>query len=190
MKESRWNSEANWNTPAPGELELVRRFLNTWRIDADTREPADELPWLLEDHQAWEKRFPGWPPGSGDTEDLLVRLRDDLRAALGAAEGWTEALNRWLRGYPLVARVVEEEGPSVRYELGPEAGFAGRVLATVARGVEDGTFSRIKACPDCQWIFYDKSRSRTRVWCGMYAGNGGRACGTISKVSRYRQRQR
>ena len=190
MKESRWNSEASWNTPAPGELELVRRFLNTWRIDADTREPADELRWLLADRRAWEKRFPGWPPGSGDTEDLLVRLRDDLRGALGAAEGWTEALNRWLGGYPLVARVVEEEGLSVRYEPEAEAGFAGRVLATVARGVEDGTFSRIKACPDCHWIFYDKSRSRTRVWCGMYAGDGGRACGTISKVSRYRQRHR
>jgi hypothetical protein len=49
VAESRWDSESNWNTPAPGELELVRRFLNTWRIPEEkiadgTREPADELP--------------------------------------------------------------------------------------------------------------------------------------------------
>jgi hypothetical protein len=191
MRESRWNSEANWNTPAPGELELVRRFLNTWRIDAGTRQPADELPWLLRDPRAWEERFPGWPPGSGDTEDLLARLREDLRRSLGAPEGWTEALNGWLGGYPLVARVVEEDGSvSVRYEPGPEADFAGRVLAAVPSNIADDTFFRLKACPDCRWVFYDKSRSRTRVWCGMYAGEGGRACGTISKVRRYRQRHK
>ena len=193
MRESRWNSEADWNTPAPGELELVRRFLNTWRIDAGTREPADELPWLLNDLRAWEERFPIWTPGlpGGEGGELLARLREDLREALGAPQGWTEALNGWLEGCPLVARVVEEDGgASVRYEPGPEAGLGGQVLAAVARSIEDGTFSRLKACPDCQWVFYDKSRSKTRVWCGMYAREGGRACGTISKVRRYRQRHK
>jgi hypothetical protein len=194
MRESRWKGEANWNTPAPGELELVRRFLNTWRIDDGTRQPADELPWLLKDRRAWEERFPTWAarsPGE-DTGELLVRLREDLRGALGTPEGWTGSLNGWLGGYPLVAWVVEEGGggASVRYEPAPQAGFAGRVLAAVARSVEDGTFFRLKACPDCRWVFYDKSRSRTRVWCGMYAGEGGRACGTISKVRRYRQRRK
>jgi hypothetical protein len=191
VSQSRWNSESNWNTPAPGELELVRRFLNTWRIDAGTREAADELPWLLKDRRAWEERFPGWPPGGEDNRELLARLREDLRGMLGAPEGWTERLNGWLGEYPLVARVVEVDvGASVRYEPAPEAGFAGRVLAAVARSVEDGIFSRLKACPDCRWVFYDKSRSRTRVWCGMYAGEGGRACGTIAKVRRYRQRRK
>ena len=197
MGESRWNDEANWNTPAPGELEFVRRFLNTWRIpaeeiDAGTREPADELPWLLGDRRAWEERFSGWTPGPGDSERLLARLREDLRGALGAPEGRVETLNGWFEGYPLVARVVEEDGggASVRYEPAPEAGFAGRVLSAMARSIEGGTFSRLKACPDCRWIFYDKTRSKTRVWCGMYAGEGGRACGTISKVRRYRQRRK
>ena len=30
-------SESNWNSPAPGELDFVRRFLNTWRIPDGTR---------------------------------------------------------------------------------------------------------------------------------------------------------
>jgi hypothetical protein len=189
--ESRWNSEADWNTPAPGELEFVRRFLNTWRIAGGTREEADELPRLLGDRGAWEERFPGWPLGPEDSEDLLARLRGDLRGALDAPEGWAVELNAWLRGYPLVARVSDGGGrPSVRYEPSSEGGFAGRVLATVAKSVGDGTWERLKACPDCRWVFYDKSRSKTRVWCGMYAGEGGRACGTISKVRRYRQRSR
>lgn len=196
MDGSRWDSEGSWNTPAPGELEFVRRFLNTWRIPDEkisdgTREPADELSRLLEDRRAWERRFPGWPLATRETGDLLARLRGDLRVALGTPEGWTDTLNEWLAGYPLVARVTEVDGEAaVRYEPSPEAGFAGRVLAATARSIGDGTFSRLKACPDCRWIFYDKSRSRTRVWCGMYAGDGGRACGTISKVRRYRQRRK
>jgi hypothetical protein len=31
---------------------------------------------------------------------------------------------------------------------------------------------------------------RTRPTSGMYAGEGGRACGTIAKVRRYRQKRR
>ena len=102
-----------------------------------------------------------------------------------------ERLNGWLEGYPMVARVVEESGePSISYEPSPEAGIAGRILATVAKSVGESTWPRLKACPDCRWVFYDKSRSKTRVWCGMYAGEGGRACGTIAKVRRYRQRRK
>jgi hypothetical protein len=184
-------SESTWNAPAPGDLELVRRFLNTWKVPDGTRKPIDELSTLLRDPVVWEERFPHAPIGSENDEGLLKRLREDLRGVLDAMEGRAEKINGWLEDYPLIARVVEEEGEySVCYEPPPEAGFAGRVLAAVAEGVGDGTFSRLKACPDCRWVFYDRSRSKTRVWCGMYAGQGGRACGTIAKVKRYRQKRR
>jgi predicted RNA-binding Zn ribbon-like protein len=185
-------SESNWNAPAPGELELVRRFLNTWKVQDGSGEPVDELPDLLVDPGVWEERFPGWAPGPGETGEVLVRLRDGMRGMLGGSEGWAERLNGWLEDYPLVARVVVEDGgaASVRYEPAAETGFAGKALATVARSVDKGTFERLKSCPDCRWVFYDKSRSKTRIWCGMYAGEGGRACGTIAKVNRYRQKRR
>jgi predicted RNA-binding Zn ribbon-like protein len=60
----------------------------------------------------------------------------------------------------------------------------------IAQAVKEGTWGRLKACPDCRWAFYDHTRSKTKVWCGMLAGDGGRACGTIAKVRRYRQRRR
>jgi predicted RNA-binding Zn ribbon-like protein len=183
--------ESSWNAPAPGELELVRRFLNTWKIPNDTRVPTDLLPGLVRDPAAWAKEFPDAPLGPADAEELLIGLRDELRGILGEAEGWVDKLNRWLERYPLVARIRQVGGEaSVSYEPLVGGGFLGRILAVVVRGVDEGTFSRLKACPDCRWVFYDRSRSRTRVWCGMLAGDGGRACGTIAKVRRYRQRQR
>jgi predicted RNA-binding Zn ribbon-like protein len=172
-------------------LELVRRFLNTWKVPNDTRVPVDGLPGLLRDPSAREERFPGVPFGSGDTEELLAEMRDDLRGALGGAEGWEGVLDRWLRRYPMVARVRSEEGQAaVRYEATPEAGFAGWVASVVAQALEEGAWERLKICPDCRWVFYDRTRSKTKVWCGMFAGDGGRACGTIAKVKRYRQRRR
>jgi hypothetical protein len=183
--------KSSWNEPAPGELELLRRFLNTWKIPNDTRVPMDTLPGLLRDPSTWDKSFPGVPRGPGDDEDLLVRLRDDLRGALDRPQGWEETLNGWLGLYPVVARVANEAGEaSVRYETYPGTGFAGWVAAVIAQAVKEGTWGRLKACPDCRWVFYDHTRSKTKVWCGMLAGDGGRACGTIAKVRRYRQRRR
>lgn len=184
-------SESNWSTPAPGELELVRRFLNTWRIPGETRMPEDRLPALVRDRRAWREWFPNTPLGSHDTEDGLLRLRDDLREVVARTEGWPKRLNGWLAQFPMVAVVErgEDEQMSIRYDSSPEAGFEGLILSIVARSIDEGTWFRLKACPDCRHVFYDRSRSRTRVWCGMLAGDGGRACGTIAKVKRYRQKR-
>lgn len=184
--------KSSWNDPAPGDLEMVRRFLNTWKVPNDTRVPEDGLAGLLRDPRAREERFPGVPFGPRDNEGLLAGLRDDLRGTLDRPDGWEEALDGWLRRYPTVARVASggEGRATVIHEASPEAGFAGWVAATVARAIEEGTWERLKACPDCRWVFYDRTRSKTKVWCGMYAGEGGRACGTIAKVERYRRRRK
>ena len=64
-------------------------------------------------------------------------------------------------------------------------------MAAVVRAVQADEWPRLKACPDCRVVFYDHTRSRTKVWCGMLAGGPeGRACGTIAKVARYRRKQR
>lgn len=39
------------------------------------------------------------------------------------------------------------------------------------------TWRRLKACPDCRWVFYDHSRNGGKRWCLMYAGGpANRAC--------------
>lgn len=182
--------ESSWNSPAPGELEIVRCFLNTWKLPDGSREPVDELPGLVKDPDAWEARFPGGILAPEDTVELLRTLREDLRETLVGSEGWQGRINGWFERYPFVARVSEDNDVSLRYEPQAGGGFAGRILAAVAGSVGSGAWERLKVCPDCRWVFYDRSRSKTRVWCGMYAGDGGRACGSIAKVKRYRQRRR
>ena len=73
-----------------------------------------------------------------------------------------------------------------RHDVGPAGDFLAAVLAAVGAG----TWKRLKACPDCHWVFYDNTRNGSKRWCLMYAGGpDGRACGTIAKVRRYRTRQ-
>ncbi len=182
--------KGTYNAPAPGTLETVRHLMNTWLLPTATRVPVDKLPALVRDQEAWSRDFPDLPLGAGDTVELLVELRDDLRRMLGGS-GWPATFNRWLeRLPPMVEMVASADATLVRHTPAPSSGVAGWIVAVIVDAVADETWFRLKRCPDCQWVFYDRTRSRTKVWCDMLAGDaGGRSCGTIAKVRRYRKRQ-
>lgn len=145
---------------APGDLERIRELLNTWLIPNDTREPTDRLP--------------------AGTPIALRALRDDLRAIVERTEP-TALLNEWI------------ERLGVRPVVGDGLGFTsarkpGDLLVIVLRSLTDKTFERLKACPDCRWVFYDNTRNAGKRWCLMNAGGpAGRSCGSIAKVRRYRR---
>jgi predicted RNA-binding Zn ribbon-like protein len=182
--------KGTYNLPAPGRLESVRKLMNTWLLPSATRVPEDRLPALLRDQEGWRQTFPELPLGAGDSAELLVELRDELRQMVGG-DDWLETLRRWLERFPPVVDVVTSaEATTVQHAPQPDSGVAAWILAAVVDAISDDTWFRLKRCPDCQWIFYDRTRSRTKVWCDMLAGDaGGRSCGTIAKVRRYRERQ-
>lgn len=160
----------NMAEQAPGDLETVRTFLNTWEIPNDTREPVDRL-------EEWAAEFGG--------ADGLAKLRDDLRTALGQTHpvGLAGTLSR----YPLTVVLASSERP---VELAPvEPSTGGRLLALAVSAIADGQWHRLRACPDCQWVFYDSSRNASRTWCAMTSGGpSGRGCGSIAKTRAYRAR--
>lgn len=161
---------------APGRLELVRELLNSWRIPNDTRVPADLFGRTLAGRH-----------GASSREAAAVRaLRDDLRACVEAPDRAEARLNAWIRRLrvsPVVAK------GAVRFDS--RGATPGRILGIVLAAIADGQWPRLKACPDCRWVFYDHTRNGGKRWCLMNAGGPqGRACGTIAKVRRYRERQR
>jgi predicted RNA-binding Zn ribbon-like protein len=119
----------------------------------------------------------------------FVELRTALRESLGVER--PVALEGWLRRHPLRAEIsADPEAPAL--VLRPVDGSAvGHLLALVAEAVRAGQWARLKACPDCAWVFYDRSRNGGRRWCAMSAGGpDGRGCGSIAKVRAYRERKR
>ena len=168
---------------APGRLEQVRVFLNTWRVPHETRTPLDVLPDLLRDPGDWRAQIRDAPV---PRRDELVELTE-FRAALREALGQPGELRGWLERHPLHVAVGDS---GVRYVAGDDTAVAG-LLVLVVEAVADGGWARLKACPDCRNVFYDHSRNRSRTWCSMYAETpDGRACGSIAKVRAYRGRKR
>lgn len=69
-------------------------------------------------------------------------------------------------------------GPNLERPLWPIA-FAAFELLTR----EDLSRLRICAAADCDWLFFDESRNRSRKWCDM------NTCGNRAKIARYRERR-
>ena len=174
---------------APGELELVRRFVNTRDVEEGTDEldvPDSLLGWfvsmgLLDDKATADE---------GDLERALT-LREGLRSMLLASNGeGTEPadlreLNRVARGVCLRVRFDEAGGPALESEASGVSAALGSILAAVVRANDEGIWSRLKVCPNdaCQWAFYDRSRNRSGKWCTM------EVCGNRMKARAFRQRQ-
>ncbi len=163
---------------APGDLEQVRELLNSWWIPNDVRVPEDRFDAYVAAHH----------PGLPVSELRRLRaLRDDVRAVVEGA-ALLPSLDGWIPKLKVRPRLVDD-GHEVTFDAGESV--AGTLLSIVLRAVQNGTWPRLKACPDCRWVFFDPTRNGTKRWCLMNAGSpAGRACGTIAKVRRFRERQR
>jgi predicted RNA-binding Zn ribbon-like protein len=165
--------------PAPGRLEVVQRFVNT----VDHEHGREVL------HSAARLRAvlielglidPAVRVSEADLEHAL-ELREGLRRlALVNNEGVAEDA---VLEAELVVRVDGRQAvlePARRNVDGALADLVGIVYTAMA----DGTWSRLKACRRdvCHWLFYDRSRNRSAVWCQMAV------CGNRTKTKAYRAR--
>ena len=173
---------------APGQLELVRLFVNTFDAETgveDLSSPEALARWLV-DQKLLE---PGAELAGADLA-RAVELREALREALLANNdeplhaSTVARLNRALEGVALAPRISAD----CTVELEPAgAGLDGalaRIAAIIREATLTGEWARLKVCPadDCLWAFYDRSRNRSRTWCRM------EECGNRSKVRAYRAR--
>jgi len=174
--------------PAPGELEQVRAFINTWDADEDAEHlpgPAELRDWLVE-----QRLLAASDPVTAADHRHALEVREALRAVLLANSG----LDLDPGAGPVLDDAAVRARLGVRFagdgqvhtapEAGGVAGAMGRLLAIVAAAQDEGTWPRLKAClaDDCQWAFYDLSRNRSAVWCDM------KVCGNRQKVRSYRER--
>lgn len=179
--------------PAPGRLELVRRFANTddryGRRDA-LADPARAAAWLS------SRDLPGrdQPPTRAELDELL-ELRAILRDLAAANTGkhapssaCVVEFNRLASTRTCIVQLgfTESElfGAALLSGQPGIAAITAELIAAVHEAVLTGTWARLKACAnaDCRWLFYDTSRSRTGRWCSMAA------CGSLHKARTYRRR--
>ncbi|WP_438432718.1 CGNR zinc finger domain-containing protein [Gorillibacterium sp. sgz500922] len=169
------------NQEAPESLEIVRQFLNTWRIPKQTRIPADSLV-TKDDVRCFANQYFTKDLRVEDIEEVR-KLREELRLHLGSGD--LEFLAKWLEEYPVTLCIRDNQ-----LDYSATDSLCGRIIGMVMRAVSAGIWDRMKACPDCQWVFYDSTRNKGKIWCTMLASSPeGRSCGTIAKVKRWREKQ-
>jgi predicted RNA-binding Zn ribbon-like protein len=175
---------------APGELEHVRDFVNTFDLERDTDQlgsPAQLAAWLRERALAPSRLRP--------TRAELARaieLREALRAILLAHNrgelppaGAAQAVDDAARRARLRVRFDGAGGAALKPEAGGIDGALGRLLAIVHGAITQGTWERLKACREhsCEWAFYDHTKNRSGAWCAM------QVCGNRAKARAYRARR-
>jgi predicted RNA-binding Zn ribbon-like protein len=173
---------------APGDLELVRDFVNTLDVLPSTDEienPHSLASWLA------EHRLVPTPPALTDEDLARARsLRKALRAFLLANAGFplaseaAEAFDDAAATGRLRARANE----AGRLELLPDEADGldhaiGRLLSIVFAAQENRTWPRLKACAECHWALYDHTRNQSAAWCGSQ-------CGARVRARRHRRRRR
>jgi predicted RNA-binding Zn ribbon-like protein len=165
--------------PAPGRLALVQRFVNT--VDFEHGREQLHTPARL---QALLLELGLLDAGVRVTEadlERALKIREGLR---GLALANNEGVDDSVLEAELVVRIDGRDGvlePARRNVDGALADLIGVVYTAMA----DGTWSRLKACRRevCHWLFYDRSRNRSAVWCQMAV------CGNRTKTRAYRARR-
>jgi len=175
--------------PAPGDLALVQRFLNT----VDLEEERDEFG-TTDGFSAWLREAKLLGEGESASEEergRAVAVREALRGLTLANNGGplypvdVATLNRAAAEHTLRLRFLAPRTARLESEhSGAESALA-RILSLVFTAMVDGSWARLKACRrhSCRWAFYDHSKNRSSSWCSMAV------CGNRTKAETYRRRR-
>jgi predicted RNA-binding Zn ribbon-like protein len=174
---------------APGRLELLQRFLNTWNHELPSDwdrlgTPAKARAWLR-----GKNLVPASTHVTARDAARLRELREALRSLVVANHTTSPppaavaALRRTSRSANL--RVELEDSGRTRLE--PTRSGVEAVVATMLGIVHEAhllrTWPRLKGCRQCGYAFFDRSKNRSASWCAMSI------CGNRTKNRTYRRRR-
>src|SRR5919198_3454649 len=182
--------EPGGRAKAPGRLELLQRFINSYNHDFPREWDRIGTP---ERARAWlrEKRLVA--PGDRISEADAARLRE-LREAIRAlaianhggqpAATATDVVRR-LSGVAQLTVAVDDAG---RTALEPARrgvdGAVATLLGILHEAQLTGQWARMKGCRQCGYAFFDRSKNRSAAWCAMSI------CGNRTKNRAYYRRRR
>ena len=174
---------------APGRLELLQRFINSYNHDFPREWDRLGTP---EKARAWLQRKRLVGPEVRISAADAARLRE-LREAIRALT----IANQAGRPDPASAGIVRRASRTARLRVAVDDG--GRTVLEPDRPTVDGAVAallgilheaqltgqwpRLKGCRQCGYAFFDRSKNRSAAWCAMSI------CGNRTKNRAYRRRR-
>lgn len=164
-----------------------------WRGSGRTEDRLDNPEWLRAFLTRWGLDRAGTPDAGAraslkELRSLMRRIVETVSGGRDPSAGDLSHLNQVLAAAPSVFRLIRS-GSRYEMEEAPLARDWNWVRAEIARGLADIIANRdptrFKICenPDCQWVFYDESKNRSRRWCGE-------PCGNLLRVRKFREKRR
>jgi predicted RNA-binding Zn ribbon-like protein len=182
-------TEPGGRPKAPGRLELLQRFVNSYNHDFP---PDWDRIGTAEKAQAWlrQKRLVGPTDRVSDADVTRLReLREALRELAIANQGGTAgaAATDVIRRAARTARLgvaVDSTGRTVLEPAGHGVDAAVATLLGILHEAQlTGQWPRLKACRQCEYAFFDRSKNRSAAWCAMSI------CGNRTKNRAYYRRR-
>ena len=152
---------------APEPLREVQQFVNSVDLEHD----VDWLPDWLDER------------GLGGEVERARALREALRALVLANNGATLDQPALELVNAAAARLPLQLAADGTLRVGAARDALDGVVAIALGAMLDGSWSRLKACRNCCWSFYDYSPNRSATWCSM------QLCGNRTKTRAYRRRR-
>jgi predicted RNA-binding Zn ribbon-like protein len=173
---------------APGRLELLQRFVNSYNHDFP---PDWDRIGTAEKAQTWlrQKRLVGPTDRISDADVTRLReLREAIRELAIANQGPSAgaAATDVIRAAARTARLgvaVDSTGRTVLEPAGHGVDAAVATLLGILHEAQlTGQWPRLKACRQCEYAFFDRSKNRSAAWCAMSI------CGNRTKNRAYYRR--
>jgi len=174
---------------APGRLELLQRFINSYNHDLPREWDRIGTP---ERARAWlrQKRLVTPRDRVSDADVARLReLREAIRALVIANQGGQPGaaatdVVRSVSGTAQLSVVIDDAG---RTALEPATrgvdGAVATLLGILHEAQLTGDWSRLKGCRQCGYAFFDRSKNRSAAWCAMSI------CGNRKKNRAYYRRR-
>jgi predicted RNA-binding Zn ribbon-like protein len=181
--------EPGGRAKAPGRLELLQRFVNSYNHDFP---PEWDRIGTGAKATAWLRQKGLVAPGArvGDADAARLReLREAIRALVLANHGGppdagaTEIVRRAARATALRVAVDDAGRTALEPARGGVAGAVATLLGILHDAQLSGDWARLKGCRRCGYAFFDRSRNRSAAWCAMAI------CGNRTKNRAYYRRR-
>ena len=175
---------------APGRLELLQRFINSYNHDLPREWDRIGTPRRAE---AWlrEKRLVGSGDQVSDVDSARLReLREAMRAlAIVNQTGQSPApaidvIRRVAAGAEVVVAIDDTGRTALEPGRRGVDGAVATLLGILHEAQLTGHWSRLKGCRQCGYAFFDRSKNRSATWCAMSI------CGKRTKNRAYYRRRR
>jgi predicted RNA-binding Zn ribbon-like protein len=174
---------------APGRLELLQRFINSYNHDFPRK--WDRIG-TAKKARAWLREKGLVAPAdrvSAADAARLRELREAIRALVIANErGAPEAAVDVIRAIAAGAQLSVAVDATGRTALEPARRGVDGAIATLLSILHEaqltGQWPRMKACRQCEYAFFDRSKNRSAAWCAMSI------CGNRTKNRAYYRRRR